>query len=76
MGFVPMAAFHASALGWRRLSASNPTPNRVLLRGESAIMVVIRVPPRESFIFGNLRHLGRPSIPKVAIFYDRALFQY
>jgi hypothetical protein len=50
IGFVPMAVFHASAFGERRRSASNPTPKRVVLRGGSEIIVVIRLPPRESSI--------------------------
>jgi hypothetical protein len=45
MDFVPMAFFHASRLAELRRFASKPTPSRVVLGG-SAIMVVIRVPPR------------------------------
>jgi hypothetical protein len=48
-----MAVFHASAFGKRRLSASKPTPNRVVLFGGSAIMVIIRVPPQEFYIRGT-----------------------
>src|SRR6266850_1242277 len=46
IGFVPMLFFHAWESPERPRFASKPTPI-VVLRGGSAIMVVIRVPPRE-----------------------------
>src|SRR6516225_5593679 len=43
-GLVPMCAFQASRFVARPRLASNPTPSEVL-RGGSAIIVVIRLPP-------------------------------
>src|SRR6266852_8474483 len=46
IGLLPMAFFHACGSPERPRFPSKPTPI-VVLRGGSAIMVVIRVPPRE-----------------------------
>jgi hypothetical protein len=47
-----MAFFHACGSPERPRFASNPTPI-VFLRGGSAIIVVIRVPPREIPVGGT-----------------------
>jgi hypothetical protein len=50
---VPICRFQASALVERFRWASKPTP-RDVLRGGSAIIVVIRLPPLEKVPPGNL----------------------
>src|SRR5262249_10294244 len=63
IGFVPIAAFQASAFEACRRLASKPTPNRVEPRGGSAIIVVIRVRPQEIFTLGTWWFREGPAFP-------------
>src|SRR6266852_1914865 len=73
---VPMAFFHAWGSPERPRLASKPTPI-VVLRGGSASMVVIRVPPREiSGLQTDGSRLGVPSAPKSACRVGTALQHY
>src|SRR5713101_8138253 len=65
IGFVPIACFHAWGLDMRPRLASKPTPI-VVLRGGSAIMVVIRNAASREILSCKLGCLGIPSVPKFA----------
>jgi hypothetical protein len=75
IGFVPMDFFQAWGSPERPRLASKPTPI-VVFRDGSAIIVVIRVPPREISGLQRVVDLGLQPAPKSACRVESALQQY